>query len=134
MSHANKIITPFVESAGNMRNLVDAARKSGKYQFEPEWLDDIYRKSATFAKRLSVLAGDYYQWSALSQPHTQKLSNRETGVLNNLSQGLTREEIADVNSLSINTVKSVIKSVYNKLGAVNRADAVRIATSLGILK
>jgi LuxR family maltose regulon positive regulatory protein len=54
-------------------------------------------------------------------------------VLTELSQGLTREEIAGHLSLSVNTVKSVIRSVYNKLGAVNRADAVRIATSLGLL-
>jgi LuxR family maltose regulon positive regulatory protein len=134
MSYANKLVTPFIESAGNMRSLVDAARKCGKYQFDQDWLDDIYRKSATHAKRLSVFAGDYYQRNSISLPPAQKLSKRETEVLDNLSQGLTREEIAEANSLSINTIKSVIKSVYNKLGAVNRADAIRIATSMGILK
>jgi LuxR family maltose regulon positive regulatory protein len=61
------------------------------------------------------------------------LSPRELEVLTGLSQGLTRDEIAEAAAISVNTVKSVIKSVYNKLGAVNRADAVRIATSLGIL-
>jgi DNA-binding NarL/FixJ family response regulator len=61
------------------------------------------------------------------------LSRREQDVLTGLSQGLTREEIAGLSSISINTVKSVISSVYNTLGAVNRADAVRIATSLGLV-
>jgi LuxR family maltose regulon positive regulatory protein len=51
-------------------------------------------------------------------------------VLTGLSQGLTREEIAGASGISLNTVKSVIRSVYNKLGALNRADAVRIAANL----
>jgi LuxR family maltose regulon positive regulatory protein len=55
-------------------------------------------------------------------------------ILTGLSQGLTREELAENGDISINTVKSVIKNVYNKLGAVNRADAVRIATTIGILE
>ena len=62
-----------------------------------------------------------------------KLSNREMDVLVGLSQGLTREEIAGAASILPNTVKSVTRSVYNKLGAMNKADAVRIATQRGIL-
>jgi LuxR family maltose regulon positive regulatory protein len=46
---------------------------------------------------------------------------------------LTREEIAIVNHISLDTVKSEIKSVYAKLHAVNRADAVRIALTEGRL-
>jgi LuxR family maltose regulon positive regulatory protein len=47
---------------------------------------------------------------------------------------MTQEEIASLTSLSVNTVKSVIRSIYNKLGALNRADAVRIAAARGILR
>jgi LuxR family maltose regulon positive regulatory protein len=54
-------------------------------------------------------------------------------ILTGLSQGLTREELAVASSISVNTVKSVIRSIYNKMGAINRADAVRIATAMGIL-
>jgi LuxR family maltose regulon positive regulatory protein len=54
-------------------------------------------------------------------------------VLTGLSQGLTREEIAGLSAISVNTVKSTIRSIYNKLGAVNRADAIRIATALGLV-
>jgi LuxR family maltose regulon positive regulatory protein len=61
------------------------------------------------------------------------LSRRETEILANLSQGMTQEEIAGISSLSVNTVKSVIRSIYSKLGAVNKADAVRIAVSRGLV-
>jgi LuxR family maltose regulon positive regulatory protein len=54
-------------------------------------------------------------------------------MLQYLSQGMTREEIADFLSLSVNTVKSAIQNIYSKLGAVNKADAVRIGSSLGII-
>ncbi|MDR1021546.1 MAG: LuxR C-terminal-related transcriptional regulator [Synergistaceae bacterium] len=133
-ARGNKIITPFVESAGSMRRLVDAARRSDKYNFDGDWLDDVSRKASTFAKRLTAIASEYNRQGGLQAEHPGKLSKRELGILNTLSQGLTRDEIAAANSLSINTVKSVIRSVYNKLGAVNRADAVRIATSMRLLK
>ncbi|MDR1965175.1 MAG: LuxR C-terminal-related transcriptional regulator [Synergistaceae bacterium] len=134
MSHDNGIITPFVESAGNMRALTDHIRKSGGLGFDPDWLDSINRKSAVFAKRLSLLTSEYSRNVTPAETPEQKLSRREASVLGNLSQGLTREEIANTNNISVNTVKSVITSAYNKLGAINRADAVRIATTLGILK
>jgi LuxR family maltose regulon positive regulatory protein len=63
-----------------------------------------------------------------------KLSKRELEILHSLSQGLTRQDIADASQISVNTAKSTITNVYNKLGAINRADAVRIAASLGILE
>ena len=134
MAYGNKVITPFVESGINMRRMTEVARKGMGFNFDPDWLDDVNRKSATHAKRIAGLASEYYRSASFQAAPLRKLSKRETDVLNTLSQGLTREEIAEANSLSINTVKSVIKSVYNKLGAVNRADAVRIATSLRLLK
>jgi LuxR family maltose regulon positive regulatory protein len=133
-TRGNKIITPFVESAGSMRRLADAAKRSDKFKFDIDWLDDISRKASTFAKRLTAITSEYNRHRSPGNAQPLKLSKRETEVLNTLSQGLTRDEIAAANSLSINTVKSVIRSVYNKLGAVNRADAVRIATSMRLLK
>jgi LuxR family maltose regulon positive regulatory protein len=133
-SRQNGVITPFVECADNMRLMIDHARKSETVHFDADWLNDIQRKSVIFAKRLAFVAGEHFGQAAKSEAPEHKLSKREMGVLGCLSQGLTRDEIADANNISVNTVKSVISSVYNKLGAVNRADAVRIATALGILK
>jgi hypothetical protein len=56
-----------------------------------------------------------------------------TGDIGGLSRGLTGKEPAGDLSLSVNTVKSVIRSIYNKPEAVNRADAVRIAMKPGII-
>jgi LuxR family maltose regulon positive regulatory protein len=62
------------------------------------------------------------------------LLRRETAVLRALSQGFTRDDIARREGISLNAVKEIIKNLYHKLGAVNRADAIRIALASGLLK
>jgi DNA-binding NarL/FixJ family response regulator len=47
--------------------------------------------------------------------------------------GLSREEIAASRYLSINTVKTALHSLYNKLNANNNASAVRIAIEKRLL-
>jgi DNA-binding NarL/FixJ family response regulator len=61
------------------------------------------------------------------------LSTREKDVLTGLCQGLTREEIAQEFGMSINTVKAMLPIIFDKLGATNSLDAVRIATSLDLM-
>jgi DNA-binding NarL/FixJ family response regulator len=52
------------------------------------------------------------------------LSARETEVLNLLSRGLSNKEIADQMRLSIETVRSYLKTVYEKLHVRCRTEAV----------
>jgi DNA-binding NarL/FixJ family response regulator len=61
------------------------------------------------------------------------LSKREKELLVGLCQGLTREEIALTNKLSVNTVKSMFPIIFDKLGAANSLDAVRIATAMDLM-
>ena len=57
------------------------------------------------------------------------LSFREKEILRDLYQGLSRPEIASSKNISINAVKLMINSIYEKLNAKNIADAIRIAVS-----
>lgn len=50
-----------------------------------------------------------------------------------LAQMMTTEEIADELYLSVNTVKTHLKSVYRKLAVSRRSAAVRRARELQIL-
>lgn len=52
------------------------------------------------------------------------LSAREAEVVALITQGRTNNEIAEICYLSINTVKSVVRSAYRKLGVTRRAQAV----------
>lgn len=55
------------------------------------------------------------------------LTEREYEVLDLLNAGLSRREIARTLSISLNTVKSHVTHIYNKLGVTNRIDAFSIA-------
>ena len=52
------------------------------------------------------------------------LTQRESEVLTFITRGLSNEEIARRSFLSINTVKSYIRSAYRKIGVRSRAQAV----------
>ncbi len=64
---------------------------------------------------------------------TEPLSSSEVRVLRYLPTHLSAPEIARELSVSTNTVKSHIRSVYAKLGTHHRADAVESARALGLL-
>src|SRR6202000_2990652 len=55
------------------------------------------------------------------------LTTRERVILGYLAAGLTLSAIAQRETVSINTVKSQYRTLYRKLGASRREDALRIA-------
>jgi LuxR family maltose regulon positive regulatory protein len=135
LSGPNAIVMPFTELGKDMRALADAALKENVPALPREWLEKIRLNAAAYAKKLFTVM-ERCRSGASGEGLDQgmpKLSVREMEVLANLSQGMTQEEIAGLSSLSVNTVKSIIRSIYAKLGAVNKADAIRIAASQGLL-
>ncbi|MEZ5298442.1 MAG: LuxR C-terminal-related transcriptional regulator [Ilumatobacteraceae bacterium] len=91
--------------------------------------------SATFARRLADLA------SARAHPPSQSaragarlvdgLSERELDVLRLLRSELSGPEIARELHVSVNTLRTHTKSIYTKLGATSRREAVRLAAEYG---
>lgn len=67
------------------------------------------------------------------RPAHQRLTARERQVLTLVAAGLTNAEIAAELQLSPNTVKEHASSMFRKLGARNRADAIVRAQRLGVL-
>jgi len=61
------------------------------------------------------------------------LSPRERAVLSHLAGRMTYAEVADRLFISQNTVKSHAKSIYTKLGASGRGEAIQRAEELGLL-
>lgn len=129
LAQGNELYTLFIASGNYMRTLINNAKRTGGHLIPEDWLDSIYSKANTYAKRLSVVAKKYEDES---KAYTG-LSARERTLIVELSHGLTRYEIADSMGISENTVKSMLKSIYSKLGAINRADAVRIAKNMNII-
>ena len=74
------------------------------------------------------------QPSALSlQPLVEPLSDRELDVLRLLTTDLNGPEIARELMVSLNTMRTHTKNIYNKLGVNNRRAAVRRAEELDLL-
>lgn len=59
------------------------------------------------------------------------LTSRETEVMRLIAQGLTNAEIADRLFIGIETVKSHVKKVLRKIGAVNRSEAISLYLDKG---
>ncbi len=73
-----------------------------------------------------------HEWDASDVlGHDVGLSPRESSVLALVTRGFSNQEIADQLYLSINSVKTYIRSAYRKVGATSRAQAVAWAIQHG---
>jgi DNA-binding NarL/FixJ family response regulator len=63
----------------------------------------------------------------------ERLTAREIEVLQLIADGLSNKSIAARLGISDQTVKFHVSSIYGKLGAINRTDAVRRAVRRGLL-
>ncbi|MCL2013964.1 MAG: LuxR C-terminal-related transcriptional regulator [Oscillospiraceae bacterium] len=131
LAEPNRFITPFAQYAKDMRTLTAAALRNDSCEIPHAWLEDINRKSSAFAKRQKYLITEY-----MAANHIEErihLTSRETEILRDLSQGLSRTEIAASRNISVSTVKVAINIIYEKLHANSLADAVRIAKDIKII-
>ena len=90
--------------------------------------------AALIAEILNVLAGRKpVQRTGEPQHLREPLSHAETRVLRYLPTKLSAPEIADQLYLSVNTVKTHMRHLYDKLGVHRRHEAVEQARALGLL-
>jgi DNA-binding NarL/FixJ family response regulator len=62
------------------------------------------------------------------------LSNNELSILTLLSKGCSRDEMANIQNISHNTVSTYIKRIYKKLGVGSQTEAVFEAVQLGLIR
>ena len=90
--------------------------------------------ASLIAQILNVLAGQQPgQQPSGPQRLREPLSSAEARVLRYLPTKLSAPEIADEMYLSVNTVKTHMRHLYDKLGAHRRHEAVEQARALGLL-
>ncbi|MDR0451427.1 MAG: LuxR C-terminal-related transcriptional regulator [Treponema sp.] len=129
MAAPNSLDMPCIEHGKDMQFLTGIALGCRSCSIPRPWLEMIRNKASIYGKNL-LLALE--QQKAPGPEQMPYLSWREKEVLRAISRGWNRERIAESLAMSVNTVKAEISSVYAKLGAQNRADAVRIAAKLKI--
>jgi LuxR family transcriptional regulator, maltose regulon positive regulatory protein len=108
------------------------------YDPAPELLDRQRRHGTAHGQLigqiLNVLAGQEPGAQPSGPPRLREpLSHAEARVLRYLPTKLSAPEIADEMYLSVNTVKTHMRHVYDKLGAHRRHEAVEQARALGLL-
>jgi LuxR family maltose regulon positive regulatory protein len=110
---------------------------------EQAWLRPILRRDPDLVRRYGQLLRDDLQSLGaapgalpVTQPQplvVDALSEREREVLERLSGMLSTAEIATEMYISVNTVKTHLKSIYRKLSASHRGEAVRRARNLNLI-
>ncbi len=86
--------------------------------------------ATTGSQTLAVFRKDPGGESFPKALHIVTLTDREQTVLSLLGQGMTQVAIAKTLYVSVNTVKSQLRSLYRKLNAHNRDDAIMRAHAL----
>lgn len=99
----------------------------------PHWLD---HRLTLLQARISAATGLPAERSDAEEAEpivVERLSKREREVLRLLSEMLSTAEIAAEMYISVNTVKTHLRSIYRKLSAAHRGEAVRRARRLGLI-
>jgi DNA-binding CsgD family transcriptional regulator len=111
----------------------------------PVWAsaEEIRSAIQAAASGLLVLHPDIAEHAIFANPRAgggdsaagpgQQLSPREAEVLNLLAAGLGNKQIAPRLGISEHTVKFHVTSIFNKLGASSRAEAVAIGLRRGLI-
>lgn len=117
----DRLRQPFVALASTLTSLLSTRIQLGTR--EPDFAADLHSRMSGQLPRAS---GDRH---GVFVP----LTAREANILRYLATTLTVKEIALAQYVSINTVKTHQRSIYHKLGAGDRREAVAHARKLGFL-
>jgi LuxR family maltose regulon positive regulatory protein len=125
----NNIIMPFIELGKDMRTLTAAALReqadhtASGISVPRSWLELVRHKATSYAKSQSMFIHEHTSYNSSNKA----LSAREQDILSDLYHGFSQSEIANKRSLSINTIKMITKSIYEKLHVHKISDLIRIA-------
>jgi LuxR family transcriptional regulator, maltose regulon positive regulatory protein len=137
------------DRARGRRSLAAALRLAEREQFrlpfvlERHWIEPVLRNDHELAsahrglfaaiprhKQLPTASGVAQEGEALV---VEPLTERECEVLRHVSRMLNTAEVASEMYISTNTVKTHLRSIYRKLAAAHRGEAVRRARQLELI-
>jgi LuxR family transcriptional regulator, maltose regulon positive regulatory protein len=130
-------------SLGHALRLAHGEQLRLPFALERSWLRPVLRRDPELAQAYRQLLGadllspgGAEQLSGPGQAApliVEQLSDREREVLQHLSAMMSTAEIAAEMYISVNTVKTHLKSIYRKLAVAHRNEAVRRARLLELL-
>ncbi|MEI7533521.1 MAG: response regulator transcription factor [Verrucomicrobiae bacterium] len=87
-------------------------------------IEEAYRGGAPMSSQIAQQVVRHFHTTQHSEPQTETLTTREQELLMLLSKGRHYKEIADAMDISVDTVRSHIRRVYEKLHVHSRFEAV----------
>jgi DNA-binding NarL/FixJ family response regulator len=95
-------------------------------------IEDASHGIAPLSAEIAKMVFDTFSTFKPASPETE-LTERETEVLKQLANGLSRQETADLLYLSKHTINTHIRTIYQKLQVHNVSGAISKAASMGII-
>lgn len=106
---------------------IDITEKKKEYQKNKEYLEFLTNKMNSNESNKTIgLCNDEIEINVY-------LSDRETEVLRLLPEGYTNRQISEFLSISPNTVKTHVNSIFNKMGVNDRTMAAVLATRYSLV-
>jgi DNA-binding NarL/FixJ family response regulator len=87
-------------------------------------IQDVKQGGSPMSSQIARRVVQSFHESAPDPQKSQSLSQREEEILQQLSKGYSTKEIADRSSISVNTVRSHLRHIYEKLHVRSRTEAV----------
>jgi DNA-binding NarL/FixJ family response regulator len=118
--------------------LVGPATRRDRAKLElPDTISIVGETASLSAGRIAASASNAFVLlipeQEVDEPLFEALTPREREVLELVAGGLSNKAIAGALGVSDETVKFHLSSIFGKLGASNRTDAVRIALRHGLV-
>jgi ATP/maltotriose-dependent transcriptional regulator MalT len=115
--------------------LAGTLSETGRAEATLAGIDEHERDGAQMRAALAAVGRALERTFDVAEPDRMRepLSQAETRVLRYLPTHLSAPEIADELYVSVNTVRTHMRHVYEKLGTHRRAEAVEQARALGLL-
>lgn len=118
-SSDEELVFPALE-AGADGYLLKQARPEDLLRSLQDVLGGGVPMTAGIARRVAA----FFRARSSTRKQVARLSNRETEILDLIARGFGNKEIADRLGLSVETVRSYLKTVYEKMHVHSRAEAV----------
>ena len=89
-----------------------------------EAISEVYNGGSPMSSQIARRVVDFFQTKEVDSEQAEKLTEREQEILSFLSKGYRYKEIADVLCISIETVRTHIRNIYEKLHVHSRTEAL----------
>jgi DNA-binding CsgD family transcriptional regulator len=119
LAQPEQYVRPFLEHAAQVLPLLSVMGASSR----DTYLSNLISQTEPVASKATT---------SMDSTMLEPLSGREWEVLQHLTSHHTIRQIANLMFVSPNTVKTHVKSIYRKTGAISRDDAVTIARGHGL--